>query len=422
MPTEEEFQALEVRVREQDKLIKKLTDFLTYQEGSTHETLDARLAGAMNEITVRGEESKEKFLAETKINTSIEQINTEILDIKKLDHIDKQNIDKQHHRINDIEENKIKELEVKIGAIEEKIKESTEAAGQQMPGGASDGTGEPQSGHAGQGDNGEEVKELKEHLGRLQQTVESTALDHADSLARLNAEVQDVKSDQEQKRKEDYSWLKWELGETMKSANTGKGDAARDRSSGLLNPKEATINKLEESASQADFKRWVEELYLHLETSGWTGVTELLKRVRTEEKSIADMPDTIIKEVHRSTSGNFNKTKAEVQAMDVELHGYLIRKLNNKLKGLVDGVKSGFEVFRLIMQEIEPITKSTKGGLLMQFMAKNKTKCANLEASRNLVKDLDKCITEYREKTGEESAGDIQATILHKQWTKKLRS
>ena len=97
---------------------------------------------------------------------------------------------------------------MKIGAIEEKIKESTEAAGQQMPGGASDGTGEPQSGHAGQGDNGEEVKELKEHLGRLQQTVESTALDHPDSLARLNAEMQDVKSDQEQKRKEDYSWLK----------------------------------------------------------------------------------------------------------------------------------------------------------------------------------------------------------------------
>jgi hypothetical protein len=223
MPTEEEFQALEVRVGEQDKLIKKLTDFLTYQEGSTHETLGTRLAGAMNEMTVRGEESEEKFLAETnKINTSIEQINTEILDIKKLDHIDKQNIDKQHHRINGIEEIKIKELEVKIGATEEKIKESTEAAGQQMPGGASDGTGEPQSGHAGQGDNGEEVKELKEHLGRLQQTVESTALDHADSLARLNAEMQDVKSDQEQKRREDYSWLKWELGETMKSANTGK--------------------------------------------------------------------------------------------------------------------------------------------------------------------------------------------------------
>ena len=67
--------------------------------------------------------------------------------------------------------------------------------------------------------------------------------------------MQDVKSDQEQKRKEDYSWLKWELGETMKSANTGKGDAARDSCSGLLNPKETTIHKLEESASQADFKR-----------------------------------------------------------------------------------------------------------------------------------------------------------------------
>ena len=31
----------------------------------------------------------------------------------------------------------------------------------------------------------------------------------------------------------------------MKSANTGKGDAARDRSSGLLNPKESTINNID---------------------------------------------------------------------------------------------------------------------------------------------------------------------------------
>ena len=65
------------------------------------------------------------------------------------------------------------------------------------------------------------------------------------------------------------------------------------------------------------------------------------------------------------------------------------------------------------MQEMEPITKSTKGGLLMYFMGKSKTKCTNLETSKNLVKELDKCITEYREKTGEEIAGDIQATILH---------
>ena len=65
MPTEEEFQALKVQVGEQDKLINKLTDYLTYQEGSTHETLEARLADAMNEMTARGEESKEKSLMET---------------------------------------------------------------------------------------------------------------------------------------------------------------------------------------------------------------------------------------------------------------------------------------------------------------------------------------------------------------------
>ena len=49
----------------------------------------------------------------------------------------------------------------------------------------------------------------------------------------------------------------------------------------------------------------------------------------------------------------------------------------------------------------------------MHLMGKNKTKCANLEASMNLVKYLDKCISEYREMTGEEIASEIQATILH---------
>ena len=76
-------------------------------------------------------------------------------------------------------------------------------------------------------------------------------------------------------------------------------------------------------------------------------------------------------------------------------------------------VRQEANLYRLIIQEVEPITKSTKPGLLSQFIAKNKTKCANLEASRNLVKDLDRCISEYREMTGEEIASEIQATILH---------
>ena len=41
---------------------------------------------------------------------SIDQINAESAEINKLVLIDKQNIDNHHHRINDIEENKIKEL------------------------------------------------------------------------------------------------------------------------------------------------------------------------------------------------------------------------------------------------------------------------------------------------------------------------
>ena len=85
--------------------------------------------------------------------------------------------------------------------------------------------------------------------------------------------------------------------------------------------------------------------------------------------------------------------------MDTDMYSYLIRKCSNKSKGLVDGIESGFEVFRIIVREMDPITKSTKQGLLMQFMNNNSSKCSTLEASRNLVKELDRYIVELFEKT-----------------------
>ena len=59
---------------------------------------------------------------------------------------------------------------------------------------------------------------------------------------------------------------------------------------------------------------------MHLENIGWLGVTALLNRVWTEEASVADMPDTLIQGAHTSTGGAFNKSKAEIQAMDTELY------------------------------------------------------------------------------------------------------
>ena len=56
--TEEEFQALKVQVDDQEMVIRKLTNFITYQEGAGHETLESRLADVMTEITARATESE----------------------------------------------------------------------------------------------------------------------------------------------------------------------------------------------------------------------------------------------------------------------------------------------------------------------------------------------------------------------------
>ena len=99
--------------------------------------------------------------------------------------------------------------------------------------------------------------------------------------------------------------------------------------------------------------------------------------------------------------------------IDDELYSYSIRKLNNKLKGFVIGITNGFEVFRVVVREMDPITKGTKKGLLQNFMNKNQPRCANLEASRDRVNQLDQCITEYREKVGEEIQAELKSLVLH---------
>ena len=143
-----------------------------------------------------------------------------------------------------------------------------------------------------------------------------------------------------------------------------KEDTGRSPTIRLLSPKETTIPKLEETANQADFVRWVEELYIHLENIGWKGISAVLKRIRKEDDPVIGMPESIIDEVHSDETNIFDKEKLNPKTIDDELYSYIIRKLNNKLKGLVTGITSGFEVFRVVVREMDPITKSTKKGLL----------------------------------------------------------
>ena len=75
------------------------------------------------------------------------------------------------------------------------------------------------------------------------------------------------------------------------------------------------------------------------------------------------MPELIIDEVHSDETNNFAQDKLKLMTTDDELYSYIIRKLNNKLKGVAIGINSGFEVFRVKVREMDPITKITKGGI-----------------------------------------------------------
>ena len=87
-----------------------------------------------------------------------------------------------------------------------------------------------------------------------------------------------------------------------KSATKGE-----DKGTRLVSLKETTVERLSENASQADFKRWIKERYMHLESAGWRGITAIMKRVRMLEYPTKGVSQDIIDEVHADTDKNSSR-------------------------------------------------------------------------------------------------------------------
>jgi len=192
--SQEDFHLLKAQVDEQDKAIKRLNDFLTYQEGAGHETLEARLASAMKEITIRSQESEERFQKEINKNKVVME------NIKgNLEHL----IDVQRVNINELKLKDVKELKAKVDEIEmQVITEGTQAAnvgqapglgGAQEPSSAGHGAGEPQTSQAGP------LQDLRELIGDVQQNMEELKnqyggqiVDLQNKLAEKEKEIQNV--------------------------------------------------------------------------------------------------------------------------------------------------------------------------------------------------------------------------------------
>ena len=196
---------------------------------------------------------------------------------------------------------------------------------------------------------------------------------------------------------------------------SGRTTEGGDKGTRLVNPKDTTIKKLEESFTHADFTNWVEELYMHIEgTTGWSHSTPLLKMVRKEKAPITEESLIImLNNIHDDRSNDFDARDFDTKARGQELYKYLFPRLNNKLKGLVSNTKDGFEVLRRVVREHDPVTDNTKVALRARFTQLAGNRCANLNATRNLVQEIDKKLAEYLEKTGEEMPAELQSTVLH---------
>ena len=109
----------------------------------------------------------------------------------------------------------------------------------------------------------------------------------------------------------------------------------------------------------------------------------------------------------------FSMRGFDLEARDKELYTYLFRKLNNKLKGMIAGTKSGLEVFRTNVREQDPVTSGTEFSLRLAFKEKSRVKCADLASTRRLTLGLDNMIAQYLEKTGEPLDDATQAAVLH---------
>lgn len=168
-----------------------------------------------------------------------------------------------------------------------------------------------------------------------------------------------------------------------------------------MNLKEASVQNVAENATKADVVSWVEDLYEALGTS-----TEFFKALKTAKEAFeGGNLEELIDEVSENTKNEFSKEQFDHQSRSKELFRYAFPELSNKLKVLcciTRASMNGFEVLRLTIREHDPIQEDISTGFEQRFTNNLDHKCKTLEASRGIVKELEKAITEYRDRAGEE--------------------
>ena len=80
---------------------------------------------------------------------------------------------------------------------------------------------------------------------------------------------------------------------------------------------------------------------------------------------------------------------------------------------MIGGTKSGFEAFRVVIRDMDPVTEGTMISLKVEIALMHKTQCANLAATRQLSIAVEKISHRYRETTWAELENETKVMILH---------
>ena len=329
-----------------------------------------------------------------------------------------------HQRMRSIEQNLVKTLETANANFTTQIEERLKQASQTAEGAFSEVAKRVASLEQDLQQSQDACKDVTKRLeaGGARLDVRHREVEAA--LGTLNNKVDASNSLMERAKetlKGDFERTKTELRKVAADICATVSTRTHDSSAGhggktsrLVTLKETTVDKLGEGITKVDFDNWIDELYVHIDMAdGWEGVSHLLKEVRLQKVDLTE--ETMLQLIDKvgQADNDFSSASFDYKPRDRDLYAYLLRKLNKKLKVLVAGTKSGFELFRRIMREEDPVTESTEYSLRFAFQQLVYQKSSSMEGTRKLLQIMEKKMCEYREKTGKEMDEVLKTTVLH---------
>ena len=116
---------------------------------------------------------------------------------------------------------------------------------------------------------------------------------------------------------------------------------------------------------------------------------------------------------HKS-EGKFRKAMFDHYARGDELYTYLIHRVDKRHKALVVDTKNGFEVFRRVAREEEPLSDNLKFELEQEFgdFVYNPGMAKNMKETRATIAGMDKRLADYREKIGRDMGDDLKDRVM----------